>query len=408
MRACRSIAGLALVFVTTFTVAQTSKFNWDWRNQEVIGREDPSVGNTSKLTESERSSLIDAIVLRLQKPMGDAGYDDDRIREIATTTRIRFIDVGAGQPLILATSIGLEGGCDALANCPLWVFRRTDDGFLSLLNTIAASFTAEPTEAGFEVVFMHHVSAKESGLAVYHFADEKLQAVSCYRALWPKPSNDPDQLSDPKIEPCKQPPLLESAQPVKPEAPQPAAAEPVPTQPAAEKPEAQPTPDTMEPKEQASPATEQPAAQPKQDTTEQAPPAKETPKADQPQSAPDQPAPAPTDQAQPQQPSLPDQPAPDAKQDVPKADEARRPAEQQTPDAKQDAPKPDQAPPQQPSQQTPDAGQQAPDDKQAQPPKPDQPAQEAPPANPEPAPAPDSKPAPPSSSPDQAQPDPIR
>ncbi len=402
MRACGRIVGAALVFLATFAVAQKPEFAWDWRNQEVIGREDASVGNTSKLTEPERTSLIDAIVLRLQKPMGDAGYDDDRIREIATTTRIRFIDVGAGQPLIFTTSIGLEGGCDALGNCPLWVFRHTDDGFLSLLNTIAASYTPKRDEGGFEVVFLHHLSAKESGLAVYRLADDKLQGTGCYTALWPKPSNDPTQVSDPKIEPCKQSPLLESAHPVQPEAPQPqmpAAAEPVPTQPAAEKPEAQPTPDTMEPKEQASPS-EQPAAQPKQDTSEQAPPATENPKADQPQ-------------RQPQQQSLPDQPAPGAKQVVPKADEAQPPAEQPAPDAKQGAPKPDQAPP----QQTPDAGQQAPDDKQAQPPKPDQPAQEAPPANPEappqaspqePAPAPDSKPAPPSSSPDQAQPNPNR
>ena len=73
MRAWRRIAVLALVFLATFAVAQKPEFDWDWRNQEVIGREDASVGNTSRLTEPERSALIDAIVLRLQKPMGDAG-----------------------------------------------------------------------------------------------------------------------------------------------------------------------------------------------------------------------------------------------------------------------------------------------------------------------------------------------
>ncbi len=149
MRACRRIA-LSLVVLSTFTVAQKSEFAWEWRDQQVIGREDASVGNTSKLTEPERSSLLDAIVLRLQKPMADAGYDDDRIREIASTTRIRFIDVGASEPLIFTTSLGLEGGCDALGNCPFWVFRRTDDGFLSLLNTIAASYTTQVSDGGCE------------------------------------------------------------------------------------------------------------------------------------------------------------------------------------------------------------------------------------------------------------------
>jgi hypothetical protein len=411
MRACRRIAGLALILLSTFAVAQKPEFDWDWRNQEVIGREDPSVGNTSRLTESERSSLIDAIVLRLQKPMGDAGYDDDRIREIATTTRIRFIDVGAGQPLIFTTSIGLEGGCDALGNCPLWVFRHTDDGFLSLLNTIAASFTPEPTDAGFGVVFMHHLSAKESGLAMYRLADDKLQATGCYIALWPKPSNDPNQISDPKIERCKQPPLLESAHPVTPEASQPPAPDTAePTTPAAAAPETQPGPDTAEPKEQAPSATEQPA-QPKQDLSEQASPAAEAPKPDQPPSAPDQqtPQPAPKpDQAQPEQPSSSDRPSPDAKQENPKADQSQ--ADQPAPEVKQDVAKPDQPQQQSPSDRaTPDTNSTAPDSKQAEPPPQGAPSATPDPAppptsSPEPAPGPDSKQASPPSAPDQPQP----
>jgi hypothetical protein len=353
MRAWRRIAVLALVFLATFAVAQKSEFDWDWRDQEVIGREDASVGNTSRLTEPERSALIDAIVLRLQKPMGDAGYDDDRIREIATTTRIRFIDTGAGQPLIFTTSIGLEGGCDALGNCPLWVFRHTDDGFLSLLNTIAASYTLKPVEGEFEVVFLHHLSPKESGLVVYRLADEKLQGVGCYTAVWPKPSNDPNQLSDPKIEPCAQPPLLESAHPVKPDASEPQAplaAEPAQQAPAAEQPEAQPKPETAEPKEQA-PATEAPKAQ---------------------------------------------QPPADTKQESPKADQAQRP--QQSPDANQPSPDDKQAQPPKPDQPT----------RETPPSNPEPAPSQASPQQAAPSPAsPDSKPDPPAS-PDQPQPNPNR
>ncbi len=369
-------------------VAQKSELDWDWRNQEVIGHDDPSVGNTSKLTESERSALVDAIVLRLQKPMGDAGYDDERIREIATTTRIRFIDAGTGPPLIFTTSIGLEGGCDALGNCPFWVFRHTDDGFLSLLNTIAASYTPKQTESGLEVVFLHHLSAKESGLAVYRFADDKLQGTGCYTAVWPKPSNDPTQVSAPKIELCKQPPLLESAHPV-----------------------------TPEPSAATEPAPQPPAAQSKPDATEQTPPAAtEAPKADQPQSAPDQPAPA-SDQAQPQPASPSEQQASGAKQEAPKVDQTQpQPSgDQSAPGVKQEAPKPDQPPPS--NQTAPEPNSPAPDNQQAEPaPKPDQPTQGRPPANPEPAPpqaspqepganqpAPNSKQTP-QSSPDEPQP----
>jgi hypothetical protein len=379
MRACGKIAGWALIFLTTLAVGQKSEFDWDWRNQEVIGREDPSVGNTSKLTEPERSALIDAIVLRLQKPMGDAGYDDDRIREIATTSRIRFIDVGGGAPLIFTTSIGLEGGCDALGNCPLWIFRHTDDGFLSLLNTIAASYTPKRPDGAFEVVFMHHVSAKESGLVVYRLAGDKLEGSGCYTALWPKQSSDPNQMSDPKLEPCKQPPLLESAHPVKPDASEsqaPAAAQqPSPSG----QPEAQPKPDTAEPKEQAAPATEQPATQPAPESKE---PKEQAPATDAPKAAQDQ----------------SEQQLPGTTQENQKA-EPQPPSDQSAPGENQGVPKPDQPQQQPPAQPAPDGNQPPSDARQTQPP------QETPPPNPEPAPpqASPQEPAPGQASPDPQQ-----
>jgi hypothetical protein len=400
MGACRTIVALTLVFLASLAVAKKSEFTWQWRNQEVIGREDASVGNTSKLTEPERIALIDAIVLRLQKPMGDAGYDDDRIREIATTTRIRFIDVGTGPPLIFTTSIGLEGGCDAMGNCPFWVFRRTDDGFLSLLNTIAASYTPQPADSGFEVVFMHHLSAKESGLAIYRLEGNKLESTGCYTAVWPKPSHDPAQLSDPTLGSCKALPLVESAHPASnvSEPPSPAAQEPAQPEPSAEQAPAQPDQETAQPKQPQAPANETPKPDQPQGASDQSPPSpqiqpEQTPPPD--QTAPEPKAPAATGEQTP--PPPPDQPASNEKQESQNPDQAPTPppAGQPSPDAKQEAPQPDQAPP---TQQPPDAGQPAPDNnpteaapKQDQPapdakqetPKQDQPAQEAQPANPD-------------------------
>src|SRR5271166_3331973 len=92
---------LALVLIVG-CCALAADFTWDWRNQEVIGRTDPSLNTTSKLTEPERNELLDAVIVRLMKPMGDAGYDDQRIREVASTTRLRFVELGEGKPVILA------------------------------------------------------------------------------------------------------------------------------------------------------------------------------------------------------------------------------------------------------------------------------------------------------------------
>jgi len=446
MTLCRIVAGVLLLLLPAFSAGQDSKLNWDWRNQEVIGRNDPSVGNTSRLTEPERSSLMDAIVLRLQKPMSDAGYDDDRIREIASTTRIRFVDLGDGKPLLLATSLGLEGGCDAMGNCPLWVFRRTDEGFLSLLTAIAASYTLQPREgdAPSDLVLMHHINPLQSGLRLYHDTDGKLVDAGCFEANWHKPTHDPTQMSEPDIQPCNEerlnqyglptvrsvhpypddqtahpvatvpapqgtPPAADapSAEPPKEQAPSAAPAEqPAPGAPAAEPPKEQSTQDATpqqapaaeQSKESAapsaSPAPEPPKSEPTQPPVSPSAPdgSQESPKQDQSQPSSSEPAPASDSASKPeQQKPATDQQAPDAGQSAtaPKNDEQPQqpPAEQQAPPANQEQPKPEPgqtAPDQQPSK--PDTAQPpASDDKPSEPaPRQDQPSPDAaPPGSPQ-------------------------
>lgn len=114
-----------LTIIALSALAVAADFTWDFRAQEVIGRDDSSVANTSKLTEDDRANLINAIVVRLDKPMAARGYDNGRIREIASTTRLRFVKlVAEGKPVILATSVSMEGGCDG-NNCPFWIFQSS-------------------------------------------------------------------------------------------------------------------------------------------------------------------------------------------------------------------------------------------------------------------------------------------
>jgi hypothetical protein len=192
-----------LVVLAFTSLLAAADFTWDWRNQEVIGRTDPSLGNTSKLTEPERNALLDAVIARLLKPLADHGYSDDRIREIALTTRLRFVELGEGKPVILATSLGLEGGCDPLVNCPFWVFRHGENGYISMLDTVAASYTIQPTSTdGYsDLVISRHVSAKESRLTLYKFADGKYPEAGCYVATWPAPKDG--EIQEPEIAACK-------------------------------------------------------------------------------------------------------------------------------------------------------------------------------------------------------------
>jgi hypothetical protein len=409
----RNLAGLLLVFSATCAMVAQSTLNWDWHKQEALGRTDPSLGNTSKLTEAERKALIDDIVDRLRKPMTEAGYDDDRIREIASTTRLRFVDVGAATPYLFTSSLGMEGGCDALSNCPLWIFRRSSKGFVPVLQTDGASYTIQPEEGAPDVIIMHHDSAGKSGLHVYRLVGGKLKESGCYTAHWPKLSDDPAQLLDPEIVPCTEegkaaesernakapdakpaePESKPEAQPL-PEAPQPQAGEgPAPaSQPEAkpsesesrENPETPPAP----PAGEAQPAPEQPQLSPQdaQPKEESAPSKADTPQPEAPAASPEaQPAPdtaQPETSPPPEQPANPagsgaDQKAPEAKPETPEA----KPAEPAAPDSNQQPAAPD-------AQSAP--GEQAPPPGAQPAPEPVQP-----PPNQEPSPANPSEPQPP-------------
>jgi hypothetical protein len=364
MGICRTVAGLLLGVSAVAAVAQKADYTWNWRGQEIIGRSDASLGNTSKLTEAERGALIDAIVLRLQKQMTQAGYDNDRIREIASTTRVRLVDLGGGTPLLFATSLGMEGGCDEMGNCPLWIFRRGSEGFVALLNAVAASYTVQSDE----LVLMHHVSRKQSGLEVYRRDDSKLIPTGCYTANWPAASDDPTQLLEPEIVPCKE-----------------GTAEPAESTPEA-KPEVAPSPDAK----QALPDAPQ-AGEAKPEAAEQKPepaenaPAEQQPKADTPEAKPETPASDSKQSAPDVTPQSDTKPAPDASSDskpvtpvAPQAGEAKPETPEEKPEPSQNSPaepqpkadtpeaKPETPPPSDSKQPAPDAPPQS-DSKQAAP-----------------------------------------
>lgn len=204
MEVSTKVCRTTLAMVLLCSVALAADFTWDWHNQQVIGRDDPSVANTSKLKESDRSALIDAIAARLQKPMSDHGYSNERIREVASISRIRMADLGGGKdnPVVLASSISMEGGCDG-SNCPFWIFQNTPDGYVSLLDTVAASYTVQPdsTNGYSDIVTLQHVSASESTLTLHRFDQGKYVDAGCYTATWPPPKDG--EIQEPAITPCK-------------------------------------------------------------------------------------------------------------------------------------------------------------------------------------------------------------
>lgn len=203
MRLRLGLARLAPLVIVTSVLALAADFTWEWRNQEAIGRTAPSLNNTPNLTEAERAALLEVVVKRLHKPLSDRGYDDDRIREIASTTRLRFLDLGEDKPVIMATSLGLEGGCDALVNCPFWIFRYRKDGYVGMLETVAASYTIQPSATGgySDLVIARHITATENRLTLYKYQEGKYVDAGCYTATFAAPKDG--EIQNPEIALCK-------------------------------------------------------------------------------------------------------------------------------------------------------------------------------------------------------------
>jgi hypothetical protein len=124
------------------------------------------------------------------------------IGEAIGAVRLHGIDLGGkGDSAVLATSISMEGGCDG-SNCPFWIFQNSPDGYVSLLDTVAASYTVQPDSAnGFsDLVTMRHVSASESTLTLYRYDQGKYVDSGCYTATSPSPKDG--EVQDPEIVPC--------------------------------------------------------------------------------------------------------------------------------------------------------------------------------------------------------------
>jgi hypothetical protein len=194
----------AVVAVAAFcAVVWAADFTWDWRNQDVIARTDPALNTTSQLTEPQRAELLNAVVALLDKPLAARGYDNDRIREIASTTRLRFVELGEGKPVILATSLGIEGGCDVLVNCPFWIFRQDKKGYVLMLQTVAATYTKQPTASdGYsDLVIARRDTPSETRLTVYKYTDGKYSEAGCYTATF-APAAEGEGIANPAISPC--------------------------------------------------------------------------------------------------------------------------------------------------------------------------------------------------------------
>jgi hypothetical protein len=193
------------LFFCLFALA--ADFEWDWGNQQELTSYSPKLALGSGLSEADRTALIDAIAMQLKPPMAKEGYSDERIHDVASTTRYKLIDLnGDGKPEVFASPNTLEAGCDPKSICPLWILRRTPKGsYAFLLDVPAHTFTVQPTNTGgyADIVIQVHGSGFESELTVYRYAMGKYVPSGCYTATWAEMDGERVKKFDsPRVEPC--------------------------------------------------------------------------------------------------------------------------------------------------------------------------------------------------------------
>lgn len=198
------LGGVACGQDTAIAEATKSRIRWDAMHAtELSPRE--SLKNSKALTESDRTALLRAIKARLRPHMVEMDDTSGKnLASIASVTRIQLVDLnGDGVPEVLAQSLGMDT-CGAVGNCKFWVFKRTGNGYISLLDTVSQSFVVEKTRSeGFlDLTLEMHDSASERQIMPYHFRNGKYLESQCYDANWSPDPNGPE-LNVPVVTRCK-------------------------------------------------------------------------------------------------------------------------------------------------------------------------------------------------------------
>ena len=197
----RSFAAVLVVVIIPF--AQAQSFHWDSKKSHELGRKD-AVRFSKELSPADRAFLLRALAAKLRPMMTDLDIQSEKqLLDAAADTRIKLVDLdGDGEPEVIAQSWA-DGTCGAVGNCFFWVFKKTDSGYMAILNGGAQTFTVEDTTTnGFRNLTLGlHDSATESELFPYRFCGGRYRKLGCFNANWTKEIGGPI-LKKPIITPC--------------------------------------------------------------------------------------------------------------------------------------------------------------------------------------------------------------
>jgi hypothetical protein len=191
---------------------KSDHFYWSARKAHELDY-NRTIRNSPDLNPTDRAALLKTVAALIRPFMADLEIDSEReLRKIAGDTRIEFIDLnGDGIPEVIAQPVGMNAGCGATGNCPMWVFIKATDGYQLLLDTrnkegyggVELLTVEEARTKGFrDIVLAAHDSASEKTLLVYRYRNCLYRESGCYDANWLSWVGEVHFLKQPVITKC--------------------------------------------------------------------------------------------------------------------------------------------------------------------------------------------------------------
>lgn len=211
VRHLQSVLLCALGFISLSAIAQeatgTKELHWDWHNATGLSWQD-SIASSRDLSEADREKLVDIVASKLRPfnaPWTDEGLEE--LRRLASRASMKQLELSDVEKDIIVQGHGTNYGCNLTGNCPLWIFRRSADGYQMILHGIAQTFIIQETRTNgrHDIVFGMRGSGTLVELKLYRFDGSEYQKSTCYQAnrATLDQAGAARDMTDPRITSCK-------------------------------------------------------------------------------------------------------------------------------------------------------------------------------------------------------------
>jgi hypothetical protein len=178
-------------------IPQHPTFRWSLRQSHELPY-GINLANSKEITDLEREAVVKHVEAEVRPWTSDLEiHSEQALRKLVLRMRVKLVDLdGYGVPELVLQAFGINEGCGAVGNCPVWILQKSHDVYTDLLDTPVSAelITLGPgrTSGFLDITFAARDSASEKKLHLYRVRDGKYHMSACYDANWLS-NSDPTQ-----------------------------------------------------------------------------------------------------------------------------------------------------------------------------------------------------------------------